>query len=420
MSKKKILIYDDEPKRTTDFKGKLKEGLNKADQSGNFNVISLDGSEFQNAIRALEQRRIDFRNKKEINLEENIEDDAKEIDNASIFIIDYDLLGGQEDEEEERFTGSLTGEIVAYLVRCFSKCKLIVGLNQYGNNPFDLTLRGDLDSFADLNLGEDQLNSPGLWSSDAGQEFRPWSWPNLCDLLRDFDKRVEEIQDNNLNTPISEFLNFDQELFEYLPREIVQFIWRDREKTHFQTTFREFITKSGNGLRPKDANDLDDNINNHVLARVGAARISKWLEQLVLPEQDILVDAPHLISRYPSLMTGNKENIETWNNTAQLIEHEKLGLDTDLIEPHRFKKSHWISRPVWFWDPLRECEGIKEVTEPWLTVSPNWVFCEDASRFHNYEDCREFLADTASPFTQRFVKYFEDKVDYRPRARFSL
>ena len=426
-----ILIYDDEPERARDFEDKLEKGLDKADQSDNFDVVSLDTGEFQSAIKTLEQRRIDFRNG-EIDLENIPKDDEEEIDNASIFFIDYDLLDsreGEKKEEEELFTGSLTGEIVAYLVRCFSKCQLIVGLNQYGNNPFDLTLRGDLDSFADLNLGDQQLDNPNLWKSDwedSEQKFRPWSWPNLCDLLRDFDERVKDVQ-GNLGASISEFLDFGEELFELLPREIVQFIWKDKEKEHFQTTFREFITKSENGLRPKDAigiKDLDDDTNNYVLARVGAARISKWLEQLVLPEQDILVDAPHLVSRYPSLITCDKKDIETWNKTARLAGHEDLGLDTNLIECYRFgrdDKAHWISRPVWFWDKLRECEEIQEVTEPWLTATPDWVFCENASRFYNYEECREFLADTTSPFTQRFVKYCdEDEVDYRPRARFSM
>ena len=438
MNKKKILIYDDEQGRTEDFKLKLEKGLNDAGQLERFNVKSLGHDKFQDAIKALELRRIKFR-QKEIDLENISKDDAKNIDDASIFVIDYDLLRtekeekkeeeNEKEEEEEFFTRSLTGEIVAYLVRCFSKCKLIIGLNQYGNNPFDLTLRGDLDSFADLNLGEDQLDNSNLWTGeweDSEQKFRPWSWPNLCDLLCDFDKRVKDVQ-GNLNTSISEFLGFDRELFELLPREIVQFIWKDKEKEHFQTTFREFITESGNGLKSKDARELKCCTNDHVLARVGAARISKWLEQLVLPEQDILVDAPHLISRYPSLIAGDKEKkekIETWNKTARLAGHEDLGLDTNLIECYRFgrdDKAHWISRPVWFWDKLRECENIKEVTEPWVTVLPNWVFCENASRFYNYEDCREFLADTVSPFTQRFIKYFdEDEVDYRPRARFSL
>ncbi len=434
MSKETILIYDDAPKRTKGFMEKLEEGLDKSNQGGNFNVKSLKHGEFQNAIKALKQRQIEFR-KGEKDLENNHKDEADEIDNASIFIIDYDLLDSQEKEKKKKkkemklITGFLTGEIVAYLVRCFSKCKLIIGLNQYGSNPFDLTLRGDLDSFADLNLGDQQLDNPNLWMGDwqdSEQGFRPWCWPNLCDLLRDFDERVQDVQDN-LEKPISEFLGFDRDLFELLPREIVQFIWRDKGKEHFQTTFREFITKSGNGLRFKDVEDIkdsDDEINKHVLARVGAARISKWLEQLVLPEQDILVDAPHLVSRYPSLIKGDRENIETWNKTARLAGHEDLGLDTNLIECYRFgrvDKAHWISRPVWFWDKLRECEDIKEVTEPWLTATPDWVFCEDASRFYNHGCCREFLADTTSPFTQRFVNYFnEDEIDYRPRARFSL
>ena len=423
MKQKKVLIYDDDGQRAGEFKGKWEKGLDKANQSGNFNVKSLKHGEFQNAIKALEQRRIEFR-RGEKDLENSPKDGAANIDNASIFIIDYDLLRSPKKKEKEFFTGSLTGEIVAYLVRCFSKCKLIVGLNQYGNNPFDLTLRGDLDSFADLNLGEEQLDNPGLWKGDwedSEQEFRPWSWPNLSDSIHNFDKKIGEVQ-KKLDEPICEVLGFDPEVFQLLPREIVQFVGKSQGKEPFQTTFREFVTKSGNGLRSKDMKEVKKGINDHVLARVGAARVSKWLEQLVLPEQDILVDAPHLVSRYPSLITGDKEKIETWNKTAQLVGHKQLGLDTNLIECYRFgrfDKVHWISRPVWFWDKLCECEDIKEVSEPWLTVKPDWVFCEDTSCFHEQTGCKEFLADIASPFTRRFVKNF-DGVDYQPRVRFSL
>ena len=420
MNKGTILIYDDEEGRPEDFEDKLMNGLGEANQSENFKVSLLKSNDFQNAIKALEQRRIEFRNR-EIDLENIPKDAAENIDNASIFVIDYDLLHSQEEEEEELFTGSLTGEIVAYLVRCFSRCKLIVGLNQYGNNPFDLTLRGDLDSFADLNLGEKQLDNPGLWRGNlegSKQGFRPWSWPNLSASIHKFDERTNEVQEK-LNKPICEVLGFDPQVFQFLPREIVQFIGKYKEKEPFQTTFREFITESGNGLKPKDAKELERGINDHVLARVGAARISKWLEQLVLPEQDILVDAPHLVSRYPSLITGDKGKIGTWNKTVQLVEHEELGLDTNLIEDYRFENAHWISRPVWFWDKLCECEDIIEVSEPWLTVKPNWVFCEDTSCFHEQVECKEFLADIASPFTRRLVKNF-DGVDYQPRVRFSL
>jgi len=321
----------------------------------------------------------------------------------------------------------LTGEYVAYLVRCFSKCGLIVGVNQfvgvsqYGHNPFDLTLKGHPESFADLNVGQDQLNNLDLWRGTWGgvrRGFRPWYWPSLPDYLCDFEKKVDDVRKSldsgnpDKDKPICEVIGFDPELFELLPRSISQFLGREPATT----TFRQFVTESGNCLKPKDAQSVNDD---EMLARVGAARISKWLERLVLPEQDILVDAPHLVSRYPSLMMGDITKIETWNQTAQLTNYKELGLDTELIESFRLENNHWVSRPVWFWGKLRECENIPEVREPWKRVSSSCVFCEDASRFYEGRMCKEFLADTESPFSRRFVRYFK-KVDYRPRVRLSL
>ena len=60
--------------RIEGFKGKLEKGLNKANQSEEFDIVSLKDSDFQNAIKALEQRRIKFR-KGEIDLE-NIPEDG--------------------------------------------------------------------------------------------------------------------------------------------------------------------------------------------------------------------------------------------------------------------------------------------------------------------------------------------------------
>ncbi len=154
------------------------------------------------------------------------------------------------------------------------------------------------------------------------------------------------------------------------------------------------------------------------MARVGAARISKWLERLVLPGQDILIDAPHLISRYPSLLGGAAEDIGAWNRAAHLTNYSELGLTTEIIERFRVKKDHWLSRPVWFWDELRECEEIKEVKEPWTVERPDWAFCEDASRFCR-EGYREFIADMESPFTRRFASGFKG-IDYQPAYRFYL
>ena len=409
--KQKILIYDDEKKQTERFASKLKQALKKVEQDNGFAIEMLSEYEFQRSIEVLQTRQVGFRSNGKCSGE------ATEFDDTSIFIIDYDLLKSQ----AAKF---LTGEIIAYVVRAFSKCKLIVGLNQYGHNPFDLTLRGHPESFADLNLGVDQLSNPDLWRGDWGdfrRGYRPWCWPNLSNALRHFDKRVKEVR-GNLDKPICEVLGFDSKLFGVLPRAVVQFIGKNEKKESAETTFREFVLKSGNGLRAKDVDRSEDalaSLDDNVLARVGAARISKWLERFVLPEQDILVDAPHLVARYPSLIADDRKEIRAWNRTAQLVEYQELGLNTDLIEPYRFQKDYWVSRPVWFWDKLRECERIQEATESWKSARRNWVFCEDASRFYNRKDCKEFLADIDSPFTRRFVKDFKG-VNYRPRVRFSL
>ena len=402
--KEKILIYDDEQQQRAAFKKKLMRGLEKAKLEDVFDVKTLAENKLQISMEILRTRQERIRDNGEY------PDETTQFDDTSIFIIDYDLL-------KSTARGFFTGENLAYSVRCFSKCKLIVALNQFGTNSFDLTLRGHPESFADLNLGADQLDNPGLWQGDWGDSrrgYRPWYWPNLSDSLQNFDQRVSDVK-QNLGKPICKVLGFNRELFRLLPRAVVQFIGKGKGKDPTQTTFREFISESGNGLRPKDA-DISDK---EVLARVGAARISKWLERFVLPEQDILVDAPHLVSRYPSLIVSDERGIEAWNRTAQLVHYRDLGLDTELIEPYRFKKDHWISRPAWVWDKLRECKKIKEISEPWVTSKPDWMFCEDASRFYNRNACREFLADTASPFIRRFARGFKN-VDYRPRVRFSL
>lgn len=389
---KKILIYDDEEW----FAETLKESLTVV--RDDFNVKILSESEFGTLMRVLKNRR---------SLEREFSHWRKPtlLDEASIFIISFDLI-------HNKVSPFLTGEEVAYLARCFSRCGLIVGVDRYGHNPFDLTLKGHLESFADLNIGQDQLSNPDLWRGTWGgtrRGFRPWCWPSLPDYLCTFKKRVDDVEEH-IDSPICEIIGFDPELFELLPRSISQFLGGAPETV----TFREFVTASGNSLRYKDTLNITDEI----LARISAARISKWLEQSVLPEQDVLVDAPHLVSRYLSLMTGNVKKIETWNQTAQLNSYKELGLDISLIEPFRLKKSYWLSRPVWFWDKLRECEKIAEVREPWKRESLDCVFCEDASRFYEHSECTEFLADTESPFSYRFVREFK-KVDYRPKVRFS-
>lgn len=143
----KILIYDDEEL----FTNILRKGLAKLQiVSDTSEIKALDEQTFKDIMDTLNERRLSFRENGEWR------DSRTPLDEASIFIVDYDLVKSTAGE-------FLTGETVAYLTRCFSSCGLIVGVNQFGDNTFDLTLKGHPESFADLNIGSSQLSNPNLW-----------------------------------------------------------------------------------------------------------------------------------------------------------------------------------------------------------------------------------------------------------------
>jgi hypothetical protein len=406
VKRKRILICDD----VSNVGERWKKTLEKiALVKREFEIVVI-GEQFQNALKDLEKRRRDARQSgTKPSWNENI------FDSASILIIDYDLL----DFTKEDY---ITGEGVAYLARCYSKCGLIVALNQFGVNTFDLTLRFNPTSFADLNLGSDQLDNPGLWV-EPWKGFRPWHWPILPDALEAFQRRTRELK-GNLNRPILSFLEFKKEISEALPRSTKEFLGSgDKPET---VKFREFVEDSGNALRRKDRAADDDSI-----ARIAAARIAKWLERLVLSGQDILVDAPHLVSRFPSLLNGQSGRLGTWNKSASFKGLRSLGIRYTQISDFQFEKKDWLSRPAWFWKPLSNLEAIDEVADPWGRDTRDLVFCEDISKFLPREETREFVADLPSPFVRRFVADHNPKaikqlgttlrkIEYVPAVRFSL
>jgi hypothetical protein len=298
---------------------------------------------------------------------------------------------------------------VAYLARCFSDCGLIVALNQYGTRTFDLTLKGHVESYADLNIGVNQLDNPNLWGVAGNAEFGPWYWPSLPEALHSWRRKVDDVRES-IDKPILKTLGFPLEVTMALSRSVVQFLGDNPEAV----TFSSFAADSGNAYRRKDKPPDEDSV-----ARVCAARISKWLERHVLPGQDVVVDAPHLASRFPSLLKGNPAKIASWNSLAN--RKKPAGIQEKLISDFRFQKSFWFSRPVWYWNMVAKCELIEEIKQPWGARKAPWVFCEDTSTFRERGDCAEFVADTESPFSRRYVKKLPATVvDYRPQVRFSM
>ncbi len=398
MKKGLILVYDDDEERgvAAHFKERL-DSVPTVTKS--FEVDVLDTKALIRNLGVLENRRASYRKGSKATSGERCD-----LDRASILVVDYDLFGIVSDAWNKR---ELTGEEVSYLARCFSDCGLIVGLNQFGDNPFDLTLKGNLDSFADLNIGGKQLDNPGLWSGDF-PAFRPWHWPDIpqaCDALEARAKQVAPI----LRHPILKSLGL-RAVERNLPRSTLEFLGDGAQ----EVSFLEFVQSSGNALRDKDGF-----VPPPQAGRIAAARIFKWLERRILSGQDILVDAPHLVSRYPSLLKGNHKRVATWNSVARLAPQKDIPIRWKVIEGCRFGNNYWISRPAWFWGRVTACQDIPEAREPWSREATLFEFCEDTSRFHRRSECREFVAELDSPYVQRFIRGVPG-VDYRPRLRMSI
>ena len=217
----------------------------------------------------------------------------------------------------------------------------------------------------------------------------------------------------NLGERIFEFLELGDMLETGLSRSVIEFL--TKTKGIQEISFEDFVNwrLSGNGLRMKD-----EPYSEEAIARIAAARIGKWLNGMVLQGQDILVDAPHLVSRLPSLVSSGLEKVEDWNRVASFEQADELGLDP-VIKSYRFKHEDWLTRPAWYWRGVSNDMEINEVADPWTMEKPRWVFCEDISKYIPLKEAKRFIADLESPFVHRFVKEVEG-ITYIPKVRFSF
>lgn len=408
--KKKIFILDDEK----GFIERLKAQLDKLPSVRTaFDVVACSPEEFISELRILEDRQRAIRDDAELPKARSLVFDA-----ADILVVDYDLAKLLEGIDLP--VGVPTGERVAYLARCFSKCGVIIALNQFneaGQPLFDLTLCGHPRSFADLNLGSKELQNPGLWASEW-DGYRPWHWPLLPDAVDCFERRTAKLAKAGLEISIFGHIELPSYLPGVMPIEILQWLapWSKKVEDVTSVTFADFLKKSQHGLDVKDHKVTST----PYASRVASARVGKWLERLVLGGQGILVDAPHLVCRFPSLLKGkSKHTRENLNLTCKVGHQANSIIEERHIKSCRFKAVDWLSRPAWFWDQVRSEDQIVEVKEPWKKVELDCRFCEDLSAFVSEKKCHEFSADTPGTYTRRYIAKLA-QVDYSPEMKLAL
>lgn len=402
----RVIVCDDEEARASGLRTRLRR---RFAELPDFEVTSLSIQGFMDAIVRLEKRQRQARENTGKTTGKFSEDNGDHpFDNTDVLLVDYDLvrLGSTESTSS---TQAESGERVCYLARCYSTCGTIVAYNQFSYQAaFDLTLRGHIRSFADLNVSTDSAASAGLWT-DSYTGFRPWSWPTLANAHERLNRRAEAIVDH-LNKPILSTLGLaDDGVYDLFTREQLELLSPMTDPK--LATFEDFVRGASIGLRPRD-----QLFGPQSTARVAAARIGKWLERSVLPDQNILVDAPHLISRFPSLI-GEPNTEDHWNATCRLMAPlSDLGIDLEKLTTYRFAAEDWLSRPAWLWPGVSGDSTVSEVKDPWSPRPDNLVFCEDVSRFRARRTATEFVADVAPEFARRYIQRLS-KVNYVPTVR---
>lgn len=377
----RILIVDDEPDRS--------KGWEKQIQALGFEGVSVTALDLD-ASRAL----VEAADRRRRGARDGMDPFAGSIecalDEVEVLIVDYDL---QEMVEAGQWS---TGLWVAMLARAFTKVKLVVLVNQFGTNMFDLTLSKGLKSRADFDVGSSQLLNPALWDRSRIDGYSPWGWlDGVLSATSRFEAVINWVR-GKLDQPVLSTIGFGNGLDGADPDTCLsQELWQECVGNQTRT-FRDMVAEA-EFLTPKDRESIvrfDE-----PCARVAAALVTHWLDRWVIPTSDLLIDLPHLVSASPWLL-NDREDADAWQSTVG-----SNGFDALLpaVRLHAFEPEFPLSRPV-VW--RRRVARAVELVEPsGFTYDgfPDLVFCEDTSRFLLFDDARSFSCRLPSNDPQRFV-----------------
>lgn len=377
----RICIVDDEPERSRGWATTI-----KSFEIPKMEVVALEKDESRELMRAVVARQHTIRTTHEV------PEGSSPLQGFDVLVVDYDL---QELLEEGQWS---TGLQVLALARAFSDVKLIVLVNQFGSNTFDLTLTKSVRSLADLDVGSDQLVNPAFWDQSRASGFAPWAWG---DGVLGAVTRIEQAiawAKLNLDRPVLKCLGFthtsDQSnTSTYLSGEI----WQQclTEPDH---TLRDMV-RASDFLTQKDRDNAIVKLD-EPCARVAAVLIMHWLDRWVVPANEVLADLPHLVSFYPWLLRDNA-NAAGWQAAASLTDGF-AAVHTD-VGRYTFEPGFLVSRPVVWKHKVLEDAALSEPKGFSYEGIPDLVFCEDTSSFVEFTNAKPFTSRLPGADPQRFV-----------------
>ncbi|HHX6428658.1 TPA: hypothetical protein ACVGIZ_005005 [Pseudomonas aeruginosa] len=393
----KYLLLDDDTERAERWKSAISLSAKS------ISVDVFDTKKVSELISNLHKGRLDAR--------KDTYKRVSDLNEYDLIIIDYDLLG----LEENGGTAWSTGAELAYAIRLMCDVGPIIVVNQYGTNPFDLTMKRTVSSYADQDLGGHQITNPGLWQSNSFSDFRPWHWPNLSLEPARFNAMRDFIL-NNLDRSIIQTLGF-----EILDFSSARFIGHDILGkigiNDTATTFRELIQENREiavfNVLDKDI-DIIKKMDDPQLARLTSVIIWQWLEKVVLPNQEVLSDLPHLAPKMPWILKDYTSE-ESWNSICDL---EIPTAIIDEIGKYQFSPDFLFTRPVYWSEEAKQAIGIPSGFS--IDKISDLVFCEDASCFSPRTSASNYPSDLLAFDKERWVKdkltSDDTEVNYEPQS----
>lgn len=384
-----VVVVDDHKSLAEAMRQKVESAVH-----GPVIVTELTGKELKEAIRELRAREQEWKN--------NGDDwspnryDAP-FDSADILLLDYRLadLYGQD--------GYMTGEDLAALARRYSKAGPIVSVNRFGRQSFDLRLRPRFDAWAEMSVSHEDLRNARLWSATGTNLYRPWGWSSLEHLPTLFARRVRHVL-RHFDSPVGAALGVSETQFDLMPKDVSESLGENPFNLTFEQVAIQRAFWSANVPRPSRPQ----------MARVAASQVGKWLSDSVLPGEEILIDAPHLVARYPSLLKSPR-NQARLNRIARVPADIDRLVDTTRVRAARFRPTFWLDRPAWWTEAVLENRAVAENRRPWEKKPLRHVFAEDTSQFHHPSECQAFQG--VGMLGARYVRMPDKAVAYTPASR---
>lgn len=337
-------------------------------------------------------------------------------DDVDILAVDYDLL------HLDKAGGRTTGEGVARLARTFSKCGVIVVMNQFKGPQFDLGMRGHLDSFADVNVDAGLVGRAALWRDlkPAGVQFDPTTWTPLPKLFAAARGLSADFEKGGFDTEIMAAIGLPEAALAELSDTAFGFINLKAETTDqlAMVSVRDFLKQS---LGDDGLLATLEAYAPRILFDFAAFRVAKWLERAVLRPMDVLVDGAHLVDRLPFMVDAGKVDVADPVDWATAAADPTGALRWDTLAKYNNEKaSAALGRTVFDWYRLAEDDEIDQLQDVYLAADPvRFVLAEDTSRFVERDAVTRFRADFHNFGDRRAIERLAD-ITYGPMRRVSF